>query len=300
MSVGMGAGAGLVDTGMGGSSELMGVLGDTYVVYNLFPGPYHPDYLWVPPSMTGVSSSTNKVLLFSGVNSIDGEAGSNMSSPSTSPHTNNASNIPNNHANTTMNTNLNYSTTGHTAKRCRMSTDNMSDPPSSAVSYSSCGGDSFMGYGVTSAGNSNNMFWHHSSNGGGADLWRKGATGMLRVVDITAHQRYEYWFREVKHNHDSLYSPSDSMDTQEPPVIRSRLLRPKAEPEPEVEADINFTPTPALKADRGDDGTPINIHDDDPQRMAYGTLVPMVNMDAVNDMFEQGLCRMRESIVRLM
>ncbi|KAG2342486.1 hypothetical protein BDR05DRAFT_1000807 [Suillus weaverae] len=46
MSVGMGAGTGIVGTGMGGSSELMGALGDTYAVYNPFPGPYHPDYLF--------------------------------------------------------------------------------------------------------------------------------------------------------------------------------------------------------------------------------------------------------------
>jgi len=37
MGVGMEAGAGMVGTGMGGSSELMGALGDTYAVYNPFP-----------------------------------------------------------------------------------------------------------------------------------------------------------------------------------------------------------------------------------------------------------------------
>ncbi|KAG1807994.1 uncharacterized protein BJ212DRAFT_1485279 [Suillus subaureus] len=193
MSAGMGAGAGMVGTGMGGSSELMGALGDTYAVYNPFPGPYHPDYLsqnWVPPSMTGVSGGTNEALPFSGVDCVDGEAGSNASSSNASPNTNGASNVPNNNVNTTTNANLNSSTTGRTAKRRRMSTDSVSEPPSSAVSYSSYGGDSFTtGSGATSAGttsssrrssmdfpffspytvfrgNGNNAFWHHSSNGG--------------------------------------------------------------------------------------------------------------------------------------
>ncbi|KAG2137841.1 uncharacterized protein EDB93DRAFT_1090984 [Suillus bovinus] len=160
MSTGMGAGAGMVGTGMGGSSELMGALGDTYAVYNPFPGPYHPDYLsqnWVPPSMTGMSSGTNEALP------------------------------------TTANANSNSNMTGRTAKRRRMSTDSVSEPPSSAVSYSSYGGDSFTtGSSATSAGtssssrrssmdfpffspytvfrgNGNNAFWHHSSNSSGAD-----------------------------------------------------------------------------------------------------------------------------------
>ncbi|KAG2086086.1 uncharacterized protein F5147DRAFT_588699 [Suillus discolor] len=138
------------------SSELMGALGDTYAVYNPFPGPYHPDYLsqnWVPPMPASIS----------------------------------------NNANTTANANSNSNTTGRTAKRRRMSTDSVSEPPSSAVSYSSYGGDSFRtGSGATSAGtssssrrssmdfpffspytvfrgNGNNAFWHHSSNGGGAE-----------------------------------------------------------------------------------------------------------------------------------
>lgn len=195
MSAGMGAGAGMVGTGMGGSSELMGALGDTYAVYNPFPGPYHPDYLsqnWVPPSMVGVSSGTSEALPFSGVDSIDGEAGSNTSSSNASPKTSNASNAPGNHANPTSNVTSNSNTIGRTAKRRRMSTDSVSEPPSSAVSYSSYGGDSFTtGSGATSAGtsssrrssmdfpffspytvfrgNGNNAFWHHSSNGGGAE-----------------------------------------------------------------------------------------------------------------------------------
>ncbi|KAG1842092.1 hypothetical protein C8R48DRAFT_40924 [Suillus tomentosus] len=196
MSAGMGAGAGMVGTGMGGSSELMGALGDTYAVYNPFPGPYHPDYLsqnWVPPSMAGVGSGTNEALPFSGVDSIDGEVGSNASSSNASPNTNSAGNISNNNTNPTANANSNSNTTGRTAKRRRMSTDSVSEPPSSAVSYSSYGGDSFRtGSGATSAGtssssrrssmdfpffspytvfrgNGNNAFWHHSSNGGGAE-----------------------------------------------------------------------------------------------------------------------------------
>lgn len=70
-----------------------------------------------------------------------------------------------------------------------MSTDSVSEPPSSAVSHSSYGEDSFTtGSGATSAGtfssqgssmdfsffspytvfrgSGNNAFWHHSSNGG--------------------------------------------------------------------------------------------------------------------------------------
>ncbi|KAG1844281.1 hypothetical protein C8R48DRAFT_780337 [Suillus tomentosus] len=87
------------------SSELMGVLGDTYAVYNPFPGPYHPDYLsqnWVLPSMAGIGSGTNKVLPFSGVDSIDREVGSNAS-----PNTNSAGNISNSNANPTANANSN-------------------------------------------------------------------------------------------------------------------------------------------------------------------------------------------------
>ncbi|KAG2070892.1 hypothetical protein BDR04DRAFT_1154933 [Suillus decipiens] len=128
--------------------------GDTYAVYNLFHGPYHPEL--------GAAQ----------------EFGSNAS-PNTS-----ASNVPYNNADTTnTNSNSNSSTTGrHTAKRRRMNTDNVSEPPSSAVSY---GGDMFTtGSGATSAGTSssshqglstlfrgngyNTFSWYHSSNGGSA------------------------------------------------------------------------------------------------------------------------------------
>ncbi|KAG0697485.1 hypothetical protein DFH29DRAFT_984242 [Suillus ampliporus] len=178
MSTGMGASAGMVGTGMGGSN--------TYAVYNPFPGPYHPDYLsqnWVQPSMAGVTGGTNEALPFTGADSVDGEAASNASS-NTSPKTG-AKN-----ASATTNANANTTTAGRTAKRRRMSTDSVSEPPSSAVSYSSYGGDSFTtGSGATSAGassssrrssmdfpffspytvfrgNGNNAFWHHSSGGG--------------------------------------------------------------------------------------------------------------------------------------
>lgn len=186
----MGA-AGMVGTGMGSSSELMGALGDTYAVYNPFPGPYHPDYLsqnWVPPSMAGAGEA----LPFSGVDSIDGEAGSNPSSSNASPKTSNATHVSTGAASaaTSSGAGANTSNAGRTAKRRRMSTDSVSEPPSSAVSYSSYGGDSsFTGSGATSAGtssssrrssmdfpffspytvfrgNGNNAFWHHSSNGG--------------------------------------------------------------------------------------------------------------------------------------
>ncbi|KAG2355389.1 hypothetical protein BDR07DRAFT_1493258 [Suillus spraguei] len=140
--------------------------------------------------MAGVNSVTNEALPFSGVVNVDGEAGSNASSSNASPHTNSGGNVPNN-ANT--NANSNFGTTGHTAKRRRMSTDSVSEHPSSAVSYSSYGGDSFRtGSGAMSAGTSlssrrssmdfpffspytvfrgsgNNAVWPHSSNGGGAE-----------------------------------------------------------------------------------------------------------------------------------
>ncbi|KAG2156561.1 uncharacterized protein EDB93DRAFT_1310501 [Suillus bovinus] len=83
-------------------------------MYNPFPGPYHPDYLsqnWVPPSMAGMSSGTNKALLFSGVDSIDGEVGSNASSSNTSPNSSTASNVTNNSTSTTANAN--------SPKKCR-------------------------------------------------------------------------------------------------------------------------------------------------------------------------------------
>ncbi|KAG0692780.1 hypothetical protein DFH29DRAFT_1043925 [Suillus ampliporus] len=55
-------------------------------------------------------------------------------------------------ASATTNANANTTTTGRTAKRRRMSTDSVSEPPSSAVSYSSYGGDSFTtGPATTSA-----------------------------------------------------------------------------------------------------------------------------------------------------
>ncbi|KAG2355710.1 hypothetical protein BDR07DRAFT_1381318 [Suillus spraguei] len=124
--------------------------------------------------MAGVNSVTNEALPFSGVDSIDGEAGSNASSSNASPHTNSGGNVPNN-ANT--NANSNFGTTGHTAKRRRMSTDSVSEHPSSAVSYSSYGGDSFRtGSGAMSAvptlfseGAVTMRFGTTSSNGGGAE-----------------------------------------------------------------------------------------------------------------------------------
>ena len=72
--LGMSVSAGMC-MGMGGSSELTGVLGDTYAVYNSFPGLYHPDYLsqnWVQPGIASVQvgpSVNDHVLLFAGVNS---------------------------------------------------------------------------------------------------------------------------------------------------------------------------------------------------------------------------------------
>jgi GATA-binding protein len=188
-------GAGMVGTGMGSSSELMGALGDTYAVYNPFPGPYHPDYLsqnWVPPCVGGVGEA----LPFSGVDSVDGE-GSGASSSNASPKTSSATHISGSGAGAAASSasgagaGANTSNTGRTAKRRRMSTDSVSEPPSSAVSYSSYGDSSFTtGSGATSAGtssssrrssmdfpffspytvfrgNGNNAFWHHSSSGGG-------------------------------------------------------------------------------------------------------------------------------------
>ncbi|KAG1760619.1 hypothetical protein EDD22DRAFT_900313 [Suillus occidentalis] len=196
MSAGMSAG--MVGTVMGSSSELMGALGDTYAVYNPFPGPYHPDYLsqnWVPPCVGG---GAGEALPFSGVDSVDGE-GSGASSSNASPKTSSATHVsgsgaaapPTTSASGGGGTGANTSTAGRTAKRRRMSTDSVSEPPSSAVSYSSYGGgdSSFTTSGATSAGtssssrrssmdfpffspytvfrgNGNNAFWHHSSGGG--------------------------------------------------------------------------------------------------------------------------------------
>ncbi|OAX30600.1 hypothetical protein K503DRAFT_820366 [Rhizopogon vinicolor AM-OR11-026] len=82
-SIGVSRNTGMPELGLGGSSKLMGALSDTYAVYNLFPRPYHPNYL-----------SQNWV-------------------------------------------------TGRTRKHHHMSSDSVSGPPSSTVSYSSYGGDSF-------------------------------------------------------------------------------------------------------------------------------------------------------------
>jgi len=168
--------------GVGGSSELMGALGDTYAVYNPFPGPYHPDYLsqnWVQPGMA--SAGANDALPFAGVDNLDGESAS-------SSDTSQMDKSANSHGSGNSNGNSNPTMTGRTAKRRRMSIDSASEPPSSAVSYSSYGGDSFTAStGPTSAssssrrssmdfpffspytvfrGNGNNAFWHHSSGSG--------------------------------------------------------------------------------------------------------------------------------------
>ncbi|KAG1717352.1 uncharacterized protein EDB91DRAFT_1091101 [Suillus paluster] len=125
MSLEMGAGAGMVGTGMGVSSELIGGLGDIYAVYNPFHGPYHPDYLdqkWVPPSMAGVSAVSIAALPFSGVGSVNGEATSNSSSSNACPTTRNANNGSNASADLNANT--------HTSATCR--TVSVAKPPSSA------------------------------------------------------------------------------------------------------------------------------------------------------------------------
>lgn len=111
MSARMGAGAGMVGTDMG-------AFGDTYAVYNLFQGLYHPDYLsqnWVPLSMTGISNGTSKALPFSGVDNINREVGSN-----TSPQTSSAANVSDNNANAAANTTSNSNVTGHIAKHQRL------------------------------------------------------------------------------------------------------------------------------------------------------------------------------------
>ncbi|KAG1832861.1 hypothetical protein DFJ58DRAFT_736265 [Suillus subalutaceus] len=46
-----------------------------------------------------------------------------------------------------------------------------------------------------------------------------------------------------------------------------------------------------------DDGSPINIRSQDPADMAYGTLVPEIAMDAVTEMFERGLTKMKDYFV---
>jgi hypothetical protein len=47
---------------------------------------------------------------------------------------------------------------------------------------------------------------------------------------------------------------------------------------------------------RGDDG-PIDIRSEDPAHMAYGTLVPTLDMDAVTEMLNRGLTKIRDSFV---
>ncbi|KAG1771341.1 hypothetical protein EV702DRAFT_1048973 [Suillus placidus] len=48
---------------------------------------------------------------------------------------------------------------------------------------------------------------------------------------------------------------------------------------------------------KGDDGSPINVRNESPEYMAYGTLLPTVNMDAVTAKLEVGLHKIRDSIL---
>ncbi|KAG1783473.1 hypothetical protein EV702DRAFT_1191897 [Suillus placidus] len=50
---------------------------------------------------------------------------------------------------------------------------------------------------------------------------------------------------------------------------------------------------------RGKDGSLINIHDKDPENMAYGTLMPDLDMEAVTTMLGCGLHKIRDSLVTL-
>ncbi|KAF9231684.1 hypothetical protein BU15DRAFT_82096 [Melanogaster broomeanus] len=100
------------------SSELMGALGqdaqsNVYVgqstysnIFNPFPGPYHPDYL------SQTFQTPSDALPFSTVDMLDTEVATNEQ---------------------------------RTTKRRRMSTDSVSEPPSSAVSFSSYA-DSYSGH----------------------------------------------------------------------------------------------------------------------------------------------------------
>ncbi|KAG2351632.1 hypothetical protein BDR07DRAFT_1616793 [Suillus spraguei] len=135
--------------------------GDTYAVYNPFPGPYRPEL--------GAAHYcvTNKALPFFGVDSVDREFGCNAS-PNTS-----ASNVPNNNASTTnTNSNTNSSTTGwHTAKRRRDSFTTGSGTTSAGTSSSSRRSTKDFPYSIPTLfrENSDNTFsLYYSSNGGSA------------------------------------------------------------------------------------------------------------------------------------
>ncbi|OJA19751.1 hypothetical protein AZE42_11516 [Rhizopogon vesiculosus] len=150
-SVSVSGSTGMVGTNMslGESSELIGALGDTYAVYIPFPGLYHSDYLsqnWVRPAMANAGAGANDALPFAGDNG-NGNNGSQMDT------------------NTNGDANANANMTGRTVKRCRMSTDSVSEPPGSVVSYSSYGGDSFTAStGPTSASSSSRRSYKGADN----------------------------------------------------------------------------------------------------------------------------------------
>lgn len=52
--------------------------------------------------------------------------------------------------------------------------------------------------------------------------WDLGVSGILSAMDTTAYQRYLAWSVGVKRSNDSLYTPSDGDDTQQPPATRPR------------------------------------------------------------------------------
>ena len=90
-----------------------------------FPGSYYPDYLnqnWVQPGMT--SAGVNDALLFAGADNLNRE--------------------PVSYGSRNSNGDTNPTITGCMPKRRHMSIDSVLEPPSSAVSHSSDGGDSFI------------------------------------------------------------------------------------------------------------------------------------------------------------
>ncbi|PPQ69700.1 hypothetical protein CVT24_001200 [Panaeolus cyanescens] len=114
-----------------GTSELLNALGGMdggqqlyQHAYVPFPGPYHPDYLM---SMYGIQSDG---LNFAGVGAVEGNNGGNAGGNSASSGGSGAAEPDS-------------SMSPRSTKRRRMSTDSASEPPSSAVSFSSFSGDSY-------------------------------------------------------------------------------------------------------------------------------------------------------------
>ncbi|OJA09573.1 hypothetical protein AZE42_11509 [Rhizopogon vesiculosus] len=135
-SIGVSVSTGMIGAGMSlvWSSKLMGTLGNTYVVYNSFPGLYHPDYLsqnWVQPVIASAGAGANDVPPFAGIDNLDGDLAS--SSDASQKDNRNGINDSQMNASTNGDANANAYMTGHAAKCCRISTDRVSTNPRSHI-----------------------------------------------------------------------------------------------------------------------------------------------------------------------